>query len=172
MTLLSNLRDVDLEKQVELLGKEIASLKRLVASRSSAFYRDWSDSTSDNYADLSKVISSILPGLLGRTTRRGVIGNHPAAVAMVGLLVVGFAASVFLKRWPAAPRVTERPGRNSVAARATSPRRTASARAASSGTASSKTASSRKSTGRSKRVGKLTDNVDTPKVNQQSEPGE
>ena len=166
MTLLSDLRDLDLEKQLKLLGNEIASLKSLAASRSNAFYRAGSDSAPDNYADLARAISSVLPSLFGRRTRRGVIANHPAGIAMVGLLVVGFAANFLFKRWPAEPSERERPVRQSIAARATSPRRAASTRAAPSRTASPRTARSRKSTERSKVVDEPTENANPSKADQ------
>ena len=101
MAFLSHLRDIDLEKQLRMLSNEIASLKELAARRGNNRYGDASDAFSGYYADLTNAITSVLPSLRKRSSMVGAATfNRPAAVAAVGLLVVGLVASVFLTRRP------------------------------------------------------------------------
>lgn len=131
----SDLRNIDLEKQLRMLGTEIASLKEFVARRGSNRYGDASEAVSGYYADLTNAVSSVLPSLRKQGRMVGsATSNHPAAVAAVGLLVVGLVASLFLKRssWrepsKIEPSVRKRTASKAASSGAASKKRTASAR--------------------------------------------
>ena len=163
MAFLSDLKDIDLEKQVRMLGNQIASLKELAARRGKDVYGDASGSVSGYYDDLSNVVTSVLLSLGKRSRMAGATAsNHPAAVAAVGLLVIGLVASLFLThRPPREPNKTE-PG---------IPKRTRS-RAASSGAASKRTAKARKApTGGRKRVDGPTTEAAEPNADQPPDSG-
>ena len=92
-----DLPNMDLDKQVRMLRGELASLQELAAGRGKNVY--------DAEAMPFLAITTIWPGLRHRSCRglgkRGrMVGaaafNHPAAVAAVGLLVVGLVVSLFL----------------------------------------------------------------------------
>ena len=91
------LKDIDLETQVRMLSDQISSLKELAARRGNKGYDDASDAVSGYFADLSNAVTSVLPVLAKRGRLAGAAAsNHPAAVAAIGLLVVGLVASLFL----------------------------------------------------------------------------
>jgi hypothetical protein len=90
-----DLQNMDLEKQVRMLRDELASLKRLATRRGKDVYGDASDAVSGYYNELARVATSVLPSLGKRGRMVGAAAfNHPAAVAAVGLLVVGLVASL------------------------------------------------------------------------------
>jgi hypothetical protein len=123
MASLSDLRNIDLEKQLRMLGTEIASLKELATRRGNNRYGDASDAMSGYYADLTNAVTSVLPSLRKQARMVGsATSNYPAAVAAVGLLVIGLVASLFLTRGSKEPSKIE-PG----------PRKRTPSRAASSG---------------------------------------
>jgi hypothetical protein len=130
----SDLRNIDLEKQVRMLSDEIASLKELAARRGKDVYGGVGNAVSGYYDDLSNAVTSILPSL-GKRSRivDATTSNHPAAVAAVGLLVIGLVASLFLSR-----RFSGEPDKTEPVVR----KRTRS-RAASQGAASKRTAKAR-----------------------------
>jgi hypothetical protein len=66
MASLSDLRNIDLEKQLRMLGTEIASLKELATRRGNNRYGDASDAMSGYYADLTNAVTSVLPSLRPR----------------------------------------------------------------------------------------------------------
>ena len=152
MASLSDLRNIDLEKQLRTLGTEIASLKELAARRGNS-YREASDAMSGYYADLADAVSSVLPSLRKQGRMVGsATSNHPAAVAAVGLLVVGLVASLFLSRsfW-------REPSKIESGVRKRTP-----SRAASSGAANARVAPNR----RRKRVSGPTKDATEPKADQ------
>ncbi len=135
MAFLSHLRDINLEKQLTMLSNEIASLKELAARRGNNRYGDAGDGY---YADLTNAITSVLPSLRKRSSMVGAATfNRPAAVAVVGLLVVGLVASVFLTRRPPKEPNKIEPGRKRTPSRAASSgaskKRTANTRTAPAG---------------------------------------
>jgi hypothetical protein len=99
MASFSTLSDIDLDKQVAALTKELASLKKAVAKRGGAYYEDGRDAAWDYYADLADRIGGSLPSIrkqgraLEKTAR-----DHPATAAVVGLVVVGLVASLIFGR--------------------------------------------------------------------------
>ena len=94
----SDLPDLDLEKQLNALAREVGRLRKTAASRGSALYDDAGDTLSDYYGGLSDFVASNLPGLRKRARAfEATASNHPAVVAAVGLVVVGLVASLFWK---------------------------------------------------------------------------
>src|SRR5688500_14513717 len=99
----SDLLDIDLEKQLNALAKEVGKLKKAVAGRGSALYDDAGDTLSDYYGGLSDFVASNLPRLRRRAREfETTASNHPAVVAAVGLVVIGLVASLFWRGRPAA----------------------------------------------------------------------
>ena len=99
MVSLSTLSDLDLEKQVAALSKELAALRKVVAKRGGAYYEDGRDAASDYYGQLADRISDALPAIRkqGRVIEKKA-RDHPATAAAVGLVVVGLVASLLLSR--------------------------------------------------------------------------
>jgi hypothetical protein len=116
----SDLPDIDLEKQLNALAKEVGRLKKTAASRGSAlydtasergsaFYGDAGDTLSDLYGGVSDFVAANLPGLRKRARAlEATASNNPAVVAAVGLVVVGLVASLFWRRSPAEEEATPR----------------------------------------------------------------
>lgn len=99
MASLSNLTDIDLDKQVAVLSKELAALRKVVAKRGGAYCEDGRDAASDYYAQLADRIGDALPAIRkqGRAIER-TARDHPATAAAVGLVVVGLVASLLFSR--------------------------------------------------------------------------
>jgi len=99
MASLSTITDVDLDKQVAVLSRELAALRKVVAKRGGAYYEDGRDAASDYYAQLADRISDALPAIRkqGRAIER-TARDHPATAAAVGLVVVGLVASLLFSR--------------------------------------------------------------------------
>ena len=130
---------MDLDKQVRMLRGELASLQELAAGRGKNVYDAASDAVSGYYNDLARGATSLLPGLGKRGRMVGAAAfNHPAAVAAVGLLVVGLVASLFLTQ-----RLSNEPGKTEPGVRKRTRSRTASQGAASKRTANARNASAR-----------------------------
>ncbi|UVK37325.1 DUF883 family protein [Mesorhizobium sp. AR10] len=99
MASLSTITDIDLDKQVAALSRELAALRKAVSKRSGAYYEDGRDTASDYYAQLADRISDALPAIRkqGRAIER-TARDHPATAAAVGLVVVGLVASLLFSR--------------------------------------------------------------------------
>lgn len=99
MASLSTITDIDLDKRVAVLSKELAALRKVVAKRGGAYYEDGRDAASDYYAQLADRISDALPAIRkqGRAIER-TARDHPATAAAVGLAVVGLVASLLFSR--------------------------------------------------------------------------
>ncbi|OWK18543.1 hypothetical protein AJ88_06550 [Mesorhizobium amorphae CCBAU 01583] len=99
MASLSTLSDLDLEKQVATLSRELAALRKAVAKRGGAYFEDGRDAASDYYSELAERLTDALPAIRnkGRAIER-TARDHPATVAAVGLVVVGLIASLVLSR--------------------------------------------------------------------------
>ena len=99
MASLSTITDIDLDKRVAVLSKELAALRKVVAKRGGAYYEDGRDAASDYYAQLADRISDALPAIRkqGRAIER-TARDHPATAAAVGLVVVGLVASLLFSR--------------------------------------------------------------------------
>jgi hypothetical protein len=105
----SDLLDIDLEKQLNALAKEVGRLKKTATARGSALYDDAGDTLSDYYGGLSDFVVSNLPRLRKRARAfEATASNHPAVVAAVGLVVVGLVASLF---WRGRPTLEPTPRR-------------------------------------------------------------
>jgi hypothetical protein len=94
-----DLTDVDLEQQVAALSKELAALKRTIAKRGGGLYEDGRDMAFDTYSDIAGRISRSLPYFRGRArVVEATARDHPAAVAAVGLVVLGLIATLAFSR--------------------------------------------------------------------------
>jgi hypothetical protein len=112
MASFSTLSDIDLEKQVAALSRELAALRKAVSRRGGAYYEDGRDAASDYYSDLAERLADALPTIKrqGRAIERRA-REHPATAAAVGLVVVGLVASLFLSRQQKTSRGTSRSAR-------------------------------------------------------------
>lgn len=99
MASFSTLSDIDLDRQVAALSKELASLKRAAAKRAGAYYEDGRDAALDTYSDLAGRLRDAMPAIRrqGRVIERSA-RDHPAAAAAVGLVVLGLVASLLFSR--------------------------------------------------------------------------
>ena len=99
MASFSSLSDLELEKQVAALTKELAGLKKTLAKRGAAYYEDGRDAAWDYYSDIADRITSQLPVLRKRArSLEDSAREHPATTAVVGLVVVGLLASLLFSR--------------------------------------------------------------------------
>ncbi|UCI05947.1 glycine zipper domain-containing protein [Mesorhizobium sp. B1-1-8] len=98
MASFSTLSDLDLEKQVAVLSRQLNDLRKAMAKRGDA-YEDGREAASDYYSQFSERLHEALPEIrrrgraLERTAR-----DHPATAAAVGLVVVGLLAGLLLSR--------------------------------------------------------------------------
>lgn len=95
----STFTDIDLEKQLAALSRELATLKKMVARRGGAYYEDGRDAASDYYSSLAERIGDTLPAIRrqGRMIERKA-RDHPAKAAAVGLVAAGLVATLLFRR--------------------------------------------------------------------------
>ena len=99
MASISDFADIDLEKQVASLSRELAALKKVVAKRGGAYYEDSRDAAWDYYSDFADRIGHSLPALRKRARMmQSTAQDHPAATAAIGLVVLGLVASLVFSR--------------------------------------------------------------------------
>ena len=95
----SDLSDIDLQKRVRELTKELSQLQRAASKRGGAALEEAGDAASDLYATVADRLISSLPTLRKRAkVLEKTAYDHPATVAAVGLVVIGLAASLLLRR--------------------------------------------------------------------------
>ncbi|MFD2058899.1 hypothetical protein ACFSQT_39235 [Mesorhizobium calcicola] len=99
MASFSTFSDIDLDKQVAALTRDLASLKKAVSRRGGAYYEDGRDAALDTYSDLAGRLRDAMPAIRkqGRVIEKSA-RDHPAAAAAVGLVVVGLVASLLFSR--------------------------------------------------------------------------
>jgi hypothetical protein len=99
MASFSTLSDIDLDKQVATLTRELAGLKKALAKRGGAYYQEGRDATLDTYSDIAERLRDAMPAIRkqGRVIEK-TARDHPAAAAAVGLVVLGLAASLLFSR--------------------------------------------------------------------------
>ena len=99
MASFSTLSDIDLEKQVAALSRELAALRRATLKRGGAYYEDGRDAALDTYSDLAGRLRDAMPAIRkqGRVIEKSA-RDHPAAAAAVGLVVLGLVASLLFSR--------------------------------------------------------------------------
>lgn len=99
MASFSTLPDIDLDKQVAALSRELTALKKAVSRRGGAFYEDGRDTALDAYSDLAGRLREAMPVIRkqGRVIERSA-RDHPAVAAAVGLVLVGLVASLLFSR--------------------------------------------------------------------------
>jgi ElaB/YqjD/DUF883 family membrane-anchored ribosome-binding protein len=99
MASFSTLSDIDLDKQVAALSRQMSDLQKALAKRGDAYYEDGREAASDYYSQLAEQLHEALPAIkrrgraLERTAR-----DHPATAAAVGLVVVGLLAGLLVSR--------------------------------------------------------------------------
>ncbi|AZO08302.1 MULTISPECIES: DUF883 family protein [unclassified Mesorhizobium] len=99
MASFSSLSDLDLDKQIASLSRQLTDLRSALARRGDAYYDDGRAAASDYYSELAERLHDALPAIrrrgsaLERTAR-----DHPATAAAVGLVVVGLLAGLLLSR--------------------------------------------------------------------------
>ena len=99
MASFSTLSDIDLDKQVAALSRQMNDLRKALAKRGDAYYEDGRETASDYYSQLAEQLHEALPAIkrrgraLERTAR-----DHPATAAAVGLVVVGLLAGLLVSR--------------------------------------------------------------------------
>jgi len=99
MATFSNLSDLDLDKQVAALSRQLDDLTKVLAKRGDAYYEDGREAASDYYSQLSGRLNEALPAIRrrGRALERTARDN-PATAAAVGLVVVGLLAGLLISR--------------------------------------------------------------------------
>lgn len=96
---LRGLTDIDLERQVTSLSKELAALKKAVAEHGGDYYEDGRGMAMDYYSDIADRISHSLPAMRKRARAvEATARDHPAAAAAVGLVVLGLIATLAFSR--------------------------------------------------------------------------
>jgi hypothetical protein len=96
---LRDLTDIDLERQVDALSKELVALRRSVARRGGGYYEDGRDMALDAYSDIAERVSHSLPYIRKRARMvEATARDHPAATAAVGLVVLGLIATLAFSR--------------------------------------------------------------------------
>ncbi|MER9329236.1 hypothetical protein NKJ26_06900 [Mesorhizobium sp. M0152] len=95
----STLPEIDLEKQVATLSRDLAALKKAMSRRGGAYYEDGRDAAFDAYSDLAGRLRDAMPVIRkkGRVIEKSA-RDHPAVAAAVGLVVVGLVASLLFSR--------------------------------------------------------------------------
>jgi ElaB/YqjD/DUF883 family membrane-anchored ribosome-binding protein len=99
MASFSTLSDIDLEKQVAALSRQMNDLRKALAKRGDAYYEDGRETASDYYSQLAEQLHEALPAIKrrGRAIER-TARDHPATAAAVGLVVVGLLAGLLVSR--------------------------------------------------------------------------
>src|SRR5262245_5376345 len=115
--------DIDVEKQVAALSKELGALKKAVARRGSDFYDGAGDTLSNYLSELSDRVSSSLP-VLGKRARavERAAHDHPVVAAAVGLFVIGVVAGLMIGRTSPSASTPARPASRRVRTAANSRR--------------------------------------------------
>ncbi|RRI00945.1 DUF883 family protein [Mesorhizobium tamadayense] len=95
----STLSDMDLDRQVAALSRQLSDFRKALAKRGDAYYGDGRETASDYYSQLADRLYEALPAIrrrgraLERTAR-----DHPATATAVGLVVVGLLAGLLISR--------------------------------------------------------------------------
>lgn len=99
MASFSNMTDIDLDRQIASLSKELAALKKAASKRGAAYYEDGRDTAWETYSDIAERIGEHLPSLRKRArAMEETARDHPATAATVGLVVVGLLAAMLFSR--------------------------------------------------------------------------
>ncbi len=99
MATFSDMTDLDLEKQIASLSRELAALKKAASKRGNAVYEEGREAAWDAYSDLAGRIGEHMPSLRRRARAiEGTAREHPATAAAVGLVLVGVVAAMLFGR--------------------------------------------------------------------------
>lgn len=100
----------DLERQVTSLTRELSSLRRTAAKRGSHLYDEVSERGANAYGDVADIVSDLIGKLSSQRpiSRREIerqarlagaaVKDHPKTVALVGLVGLGLAAMLLMRR--------------------------------------------------------------------------
>ncbi len=90
----------DLDAQVAKLTKELASLKKAMASRGADAYGDAREAASDFYGDLHDRLAHAMPSIRrqARAAERAARDNPGMTAALVGLAVAGLLVTLMARR--------------------------------------------------------------------------
>lgn len=96
----SKLRDdIDMEAQIERLQREVASLRKALGKRGSAFYEDTRDTAADVYDEVVSRIGDAMPHIARQSKMaRKMASDNPVATAVVGLAVIGLVVGLLSRR--------------------------------------------------------------------------
>ncbi|MBL8583316.1 MAG: hypothetical protein JNL61_13970 [Rhizobiaceae bacterium] len=89
----------DIEVRLRQLRKEVSALSRAVTRRGERGLDDTREALSEVVSDLSDRVSDMLPEV--RRRARAIehsAREHPAAIAVAGMLVVGLALTLLVRR--------------------------------------------------------------------------
>lgn len=91
--------DLDLDRQIAALSRQLLDLKKALAKRGDAYYEDSREAAADYYSQLADQLQDALPAIRrkGRAIER-TARDHPAATAAVGLVVLGLLAGLVMSR--------------------------------------------------------------------------
>lgn len=99
MASFSDMTDIDIQKQIATLSRELAALKKVASKRGSAYYEDGRDAAWDAYSDIASRIGEHLPALRSRArAAEGAARDNPAVAAAIGVAVVGLLATMLFRR--------------------------------------------------------------------------
>lgn len=94
-------RDVsdDLEAQVSILQKEVASLRKVLAKRGGQAASDAQDVASDVYDEIASRISDAMPEIRRQSkVVRKAASDNPVAATVIGLALVGLVVGLISRR--------------------------------------------------------------------------
>lgn len=99
MASFSNISDMDLDRQIASLSKELAALKKAASRRSAEYYEDGRDAAWRTVSDMAGRFGDSLPAMRKRARAiEDSARDHPATAAVVGLVVVGLVAAMLFSR--------------------------------------------------------------------------
>ncbi len=94
-----SIEEVDLERQVENLRKEVASLSRMLSKQGANAYSGTRDMATEIIEEVWSRLSEALPKV-GRQARLAnkTVHDNPVAAAVVGIAVVGLLIGLMARR--------------------------------------------------------------------------
>ncbi|OBQ80543.1 MULTISPECIES: DUF883 family protein [unclassified Mesorhizobium] len=99
MAWFSTLSDLDLDRQVAALSRQLDDVRKALAKRGDTYYEDGREAASVYYSQLADRFHEALPAIRRRSRAlEHTAREHPATVAAVGLVVVGLLAGLLISR--------------------------------------------------------------------------
>lgn len=89
----------DIEVRLRRLSKELSALSRIAAKRGERGFDDTREALSEVVSDLSERVTDMMPEVRRRARAiESSAREHPATVAVAGVVLVGLALSLLLRR--------------------------------------------------------------------------